>query len=136
MDTFSTILVVLIVISAAIQFIYMISPRKMKQYLEYLDYDDRVEVVGGKKLSPPYCQNSTLMASIFTFLTIVFGFQAHFYTSDKKFYETLETQEQRQFRHRQVWAYQSYEYQSLIIAAIWYGIKILMSTHRSKTEVL
>jgi hypothetical protein len=48
----------------------------------------------------------------------------------------LETQEQRQFRHRQVWAYQSYDYQSLIIAAIWYGIKILMSTHRRKTEVL
>ena len=76
------------------------------------------------------------MASIFTFLTVTFGLQAHFYTSDKKFYETLETQEQRQFRHRQVWAYQSYEYQSLIIAAIWYGIKILMSTHRSKIEVL
>ena len=43
MDTFSTILVVLIIISAAIQIIYMISPRKVKQFLEYLDYDHRIE---------------------------------------------------------------------------------------------
>jgi hypothetical protein len=98
MDTFSTILVVFIVISAAIQIIYMISPRKVKTFLEYLDYDLRV-------LGFPYCQNSTVMASIFTFLTVAFGLQAHFYTSDKKFHETYESQEQRQFRHRQVWAY-------------------------------
>ncbi len=80
-------------------------------------------------------RNSTLMSSIFTFLTIAFALQAHFYTADKKFHETYESQEQRQFRHRQVWAFQSYEYQSLIIAAIWYGLKILMDTHRSKIEV-
>ena len=73
MDTFSTILVVIIIISAAVQIIYMISPRKVKHFLEYLDYDNRVEQLGGKRLGLPYCQNSTVMASIFTFLTVAFG---------------------------------------------------------------
>ena len=43
MDFFSTILVVIIIISAAIQIIYMISPSKVKTFMEYLDFDDRVE---------------------------------------------------------------------------------------------
>jgi hypothetical protein len=85
MDTFRTILVVLIIISAAIQIIYMISPRNINQFLEYLDYDNRIEEVRGKKLGFPYCQNTTVIGSIFTFLTITLGFQAHFYSSDKKF---------------------------------------------------
>ena len=39
MDTFSTILVVLILISVGVQLLYIISPKKVKQFIEYLDYD-------------------------------------------------------------------------------------------------
>jgi hypothetical protein len=131
MDTFSTVLVFLIIFSALIQVIYMISPRRLKNIMEHYDYDP----VLGKRATLFNFQLSQIIAMTFTFLTLLFGGQAHFYTSDKRFYETLETQEQRQFRHRQVWAYQSYQYQSLIIAAIWFGIKILMSISRSKKEV-
>ena len=67
---------------------------------------------------------------------MLFGVQAHFFTTKLKSYETLETQEQRQFRHKEIWSFQSYEYQSLIIAAIWLGLNILMNTHRKELQVL
>ncbi len=49
MDTISSVLVAIILISAGVQLLYMISPRKLKQFLEYLDFDDRVDQIGGKK---------------------------------------------------------------------------------------
>ena len=49
MDTISSVLVTIILISAGVQLLYMISPRKLKQFLEYLDFDDRVDQIGGKK---------------------------------------------------------------------------------------
>ena len=39
MDTFSTVLVFIIIFSALIQFIYMISPRRLKNVMEHYDYD-------------------------------------------------------------------------------------------------
>ena len=43
MDFFSTILVVILIILAPIQIIYMISPIKVKTFIKYLEFNDTIE---------------------------------------------------------------------------------------------
>ena len=69
-------------------------------------------------------------------LSILFLLQTSDYKSGQPDYQSNESFEQKQFRHRQVWTFQSYHYQSLLISSIWFAIKILMSISRSKREAI
>ena len=128
MDVFSILLIILIIASVVIQLFYLILPRFFRTKLINID----LRVVDGKPAGIFGMSLSGLISIFFIFLTSLFGLQAGFYHPEVKSYETLENPEQRQFRHKELWSYQSYEYQSLILAAIWLGLNILMKTHRKE----
>ena len=42
LDTFSTVLLILVIISAIYQVLYMLSPQALKKVLEHYDYEDAI----------------------------------------------------------------------------------------------
>ncbi len=110
----------------------------MKRQFEKYDYDEELNakpIDPSVKKQPVFIlfkfQLSGIIGLTFLFLSLLFLSQTEDFKYDRPEYYSNETFEQRQFRLRQMWTFQSYHYQSLIISAIWFGIKILMSINRS-----
>eukprot|EP00347_Sterkiella_histriomuscorum_P009389 403341398 len=135
LDSFNVLFISLIIISALVQIIYLLAPPKMKIWIE--SFDLKIVSSQGEKKTHGFfssIQRSTVFATFFFLLTLLYlGQTSNFQANEHQSYK--ETAEQRQFRHRQLWTYQSYKYQCMIITAIWLGIKILMNVNRKHREI-
>ncbi|CDW75246.1 UNKNOWN [Stylonychia lemnae] len=130
LDAFSAVFIILIVFSALYEIIYLISPKKIKIWLEGIDQAEPKEPKDTRSF-----QMSTMVATLFGMLSLLFLWQTQNYKLEDQHDAFRETAEQRQFRHRQLWTIQSYKYQCFISMTIWLGIKILMSINRKHREV-
>ena len=128
MDAFSLFFSFVIIGSIGYQLLYMISPQRIRIIMEYYDYDSSAA-------RHPFIlfrvQMSQIIAMTFLFLTGLFFLQSNVLEERKD--EALSAAE-KQNLFQQVWSTQSYQYQSLIIAAIWFGIKILMAHSRRERD--
>ena len=96
--------------------------------MEYYDYDQRAA-------SHPFVlfrvQMSQIIGMTFLFLTGLFFLQSNV-MEDRKNEATSTTD--LTIIYQQMWSFQSYQYQCLIITVIWFGIKILMSHSRRERD--
>ena len=128
MDAFSLFFSFVIIGSIGYQVLYMISPQRIRKIMEYYDFDSSA-------VRHPFIlfrvQMSQIIAMTFLFLAGLFFLQTNVLEERKE--EALSSAEQQNL-FQQVWSTQSYQYQSLIIAAVWFGIKILMAHSRRERE--
>ena len=95
--------------------------------MEYYDYDSSAK----HSLILFRVQMSQIIALTFLFLAGLFFMQSNVLEERKDESQSLE---EKRNLFQQMWSTQSYQYQSLIIAAIWFGIKILMAHSRRERE--
>ena len=127
MDAFSLFFSFLIIGSIGYQLLYMISPQRIRQIMEYYDYDSSAK----HSFILFRVQMSQIIALTFLFLGGLFFMQSNVLEERK---EEAQSLPEKQNLFQQMWSTQSYQYQSLIIAAIWFGIKILMAHSRRERE--
>ena len=128
MDAFSLFFSFVILGSIGYQLLYMISPQRIRKFMEYYDYDSSAA-------RHPFIlfrvQMSQIIALTFLFLTGLFFMQANVLEERKN--ESMSAAEVQNFLQL-MWSTQGYQYQCVIISAIWFGVKILMAHSRRERE--
>ena len=128
LDYFNKVFNVITLVSAAIQIIYMISPRILQARFEALNHDF-------KKLGIFNSSFSGFFSGVFLTLMGVFYLQEYSYKTKEQLKMSEPTYETH-FRHRNTWMIQSYFYQSQIIAIIWLSLNVHLKYSRRKNAMV